>query len=1536
MKLYTQFIYIQLILILIYDIINSYKLNVPKILLPFYSSKITNFTLEAKHDLEPGTDDLCFVWSSSRPDLVSITPIYEKRNVKFNGYDCSHRAVVSALSKHSQRMTSIIFAKEIITDKIIRCDVIVDRIHSIRIKHTTTHLYLEDSPESLTAVAVDFEMNTFTSIDGLAFEWKVLNDETESDDSRNVLKISNFLHSEYETSDSIKQLETLGLHGHKILIEGQKTGSASVQAKLIDPFYKDGLKTPPVRLMVVANILIEPSYPIYLLMGTSIRYNVYLIKQTSVEKIALPSSQYYFESENVTIAHFDKTGSLLITNELGSSQIFLIDRNMHEKFFKEQDIGLKPSAFVHVVQADNFKFSVKNWPSWSFEAGREYQIEIQLYTKDNNLIYPSDNLKIESQFEKVFSIREKSQNGSYVLVKALERSVSVIKAFLPDGTVRGQQQIEIFDPISIRPQNLVLAYSANEHHYYKHLMNVFGGSGAYFFQLKDSSAVKLDAKIDPNGLLKVNANRLGESTILVNDQRNFDIKSQSKVMVIEPTSLYLEPCPVETLVRSRLEIKIKMNGLTQNGLMVPIMHCSALNFKVLFQDETIFRHVEVYDFQGDDQICAVIALDALKIGKTIVQVVYGEIKSQEMIIYSLSELTSHKKSLLLTKSSSYLISLFDGPFLNSDMHSYLSEANSDSNLLNVEHLEHDSLSAKNTYRLTCLDTSNFENQVVFTVWNKPHKQNKCPIKFSFKLAVKCGVPKSLDLYHLFVKNEDSDQQVYADLKWNCPIKLASRLAVANMQRDLNVQIMVRDENERQFDNFTSLRSEWKINSIFMHKPREKIKFLNVRPLDENSLALDTNDAHFTLFYKRFEPKKVSGLTEIELKLYINDKAYLESFLNIRFVNDVQIEPKQLVLFNHPFNMQKLNLVHGSGYFHGQVESEDKNLLRINRIWDSGLEVSPLINNGVCYVNVFDYCVPPEEFISMPNELCWKPTARSSVTIAGINSIMVSLEQDKVLEGQQTKFFVQIVDANGNYIQSSYFKLMNLQAKVVDGDLSMLKIEPSNQMVESDTTKVFMLTGLKSGFVKIRFEAQSDSEIIKSQEKLIEIYAPIRVEPKMVELVPGTEYQIKYTGGPELSHDIKIIFEILDDDKLLELNQNGLVKALQLGICRVRVQFNNSIKLYTQELVEFKIVDPKFVTIRSPLDSIKSGNKFPLHLHINNLNPFYFGTSKLIQYKWTLNDNALAEIINNDGFSIHVKTKRAGLLKISVSVLYGDRELIDSKEVNIFFPAAFSNFESITSTGNVILASSFTTIQLRTNYDLISSKIIYDLEFGTKQNNCSSSDIKISEQGLLSVSDVKSECSVQLKLSIYLDTKVQIIYHVVKIKEISYQMLNMNGQSISVSYHDNLGDEFYVLNTKNSLLTNRNDLISIFFLNQNIFGTGERKSFFASENSLNLVKLNDGFLLMEIHSDNFNDYIGFETNLLSKKVRKVYIGDLVLNLTEPSNSIIKSVKTECALCPKDSYIGIAYEPGSITLDNNKDYFVHNLDRVYFLSNFFVHF
>lgn len=79
-------------------------------------------------------------------------------------------------------------------------------------------------------------------------------------------------------------------------------------------------------------------------------------------------------------------------------------------------------------------------------------------------IYSSDNLVIESQFDAgKFGVNYQSANGSYNYVAAREKGVTVARASLKgtrallsgeiiqfDWVARGEQEIELLDPIDVR------------------------------------------------------------------------------------------------------------------------------------------------------------------------------------------------------------------------------------------------------------------------------------------------------------------------------------------------------------------------------------------------------------------------------------------------------------------------------------------------------------------------------------------------------------------------------------------------------------------------------------------------------------------------------------------------------------------------------------------------------------------------------------------------------------------------------------------------------------------------------------------------------------------------------------------------------------------------------------------------------------------------------------------------------------------------------------------------------------------------------
>ena len=315
-------------------------------------------------------------------------------------------------------------------------------------------------------------------------------------DSRNVLRISKFIDSEYQVSESIRALEALGLSGHKILIEGLKTGTANVRTKLIDAFYTqpsasatgDGevaLRTPLVRLLVVANIVLVPSEPIRLLVGSSIAYSVSLIKQAFTEQIALPSSQYYFELRDPSVARLVDARTVRAA-ALGTTELVLVDRNMNEEESRRLSLLVPPpTALLHVVRAHHLSFyllqqqqhstpaAAPNEPRWIMQVGRSYEIGVRIHTASGELVHIGDEgVHFETRIgtaeteegdnsaSGVLRSLSVSRNGSYLHVQAVRKGVSQVSAWLEDADgrqVRASQDFELLDPLVIEPSVIVFA-----------------------------------------------------------------------------------------------------------------------------------------------------------------------------------------------------------------------------------------------------------------------------------------------------------------------------------------------------------------------------------------------------------------------------------------------------------------------------------------------------------------------------------------------------------------------------------------------------------------------------------------------------------------------------------------------------------------------------------------------------------------------------------------------------------------------------------------------------------------------------------------------------------------------------------------------------------------------------------------------------------------------------------------------------------------------------------------------------------------------
>ena len=486
-------------------------------------------------------------------------------------------------------------------------------------------------------------------------------------------------------------------------------------------------------------------------------------------------------------------------------------------------------------------------------------------------------------------------------------------------------------------------------------------------------------------------------------------------------------------------------------------------------------------------------------------------------------------------------------------------------------------------------------------------------------------------------------------------------------------------------------------------------------------------------------------------------------------------------------MATLNLLDGSGYYHAEIEtirvqlSEDQskqadqsyNVLKINQINENNIVVSPLVNNGLTYLHVYDYCVAPALLKTNIDLLklkptynrgvltTWGPSSSAKIQVAGIDFILVNYEDDKVEVKKTLKIFVQISDSTGNLIKTSYFPLISLNGKLTNGangaasnsnseeteQLGSIELASQEEYEKSglskeerDFTAIYILTAIRPGVLNVQFEARGDGyelndifkadqlNLIQSQFREIQIFIPLDVQPKYIELIVGSDYQVLITGGPN-SPDASIKYELMNlneqenkdaTNRIIDINSDGIINAVNIGqmkvsvksvgyVCSsshtqeasIRCKTENKVQhVYSQDFFIVKVVELHSIQIHVPLRTIKVGNEMPVYLMGNEktLTPLSFGACSKLKYSWKLNDqqigllnhqllsfqeldfksiqfNTVDELLFENSFILRFAALKSGKIKISVRVELNGKYFTNSIDVLVFENAYFTHFSS---------------------------------------------------------------------------------------------------------------------------------------------------------------------------------------------------------------------------------------------------------------------
>nr|XP_044610283.1 LOW QUALITY PROTEIN: nuclear pore membrane glycoprotein 210 [Equus asinus] len=1409
------------------------KLNIPKVLLPFTRATRVNFTLEASEG--------CYRWSSTRPEVASIEPLGPDEQ------QCSQKAVVQARLSQPARLTSIIFAEDITTGQVLRCDAIVDLIHGIQIVSTTRELYLEDSPLELKIQALDSEGNTFSTLAGLVFDWTIVKDTEASgfSDSHNALRILTFLESTYTPPSYISEMEKAAKQGDTILVSGMKTGSSKLKARIQEAVYKN-VRPAEVRLLILENILLNPAYDVYLMVGTSIRYKVQKIRQGKITELSMPSDQYELQLQNDVrgpegdpgrpVAVLAQDTSTVTAVQLGQSSLVLGHRSI-----RMQGASRLPNSTIYVVEPGYLGFTVHPGDRWVLETGRLYEITIEVLDKSGNKVYLSDSIRIETVLPpEFFEVLSSSQNGSYHHVRTLKRGQTAIQAALTsvvdqDGGVHtlqvpvwNQQEVEIHVPITLYPSILTFPWQPKTGAY-QYTIKADGGSGNFSW----SSSSHVVATVTVRGVMTTGSD-IGLSVIQAHDVQNPLHFGEMKVYVIEPSSMEFAPCQVEARVGQALELPLRINGLMPGGAseVVTLSDCSHFDLAVEVENQGVFQPLPGR-LQPGSEHCSGVRVRAEAQGYTTLLVSYtrGHIHLSARITiaaYLPLKAVDPSSVALVTLGSSKEMLFEGGP------RPWVLEPSKFFRNVTSEDMDSISLAlfgppASRNYQqhwilVTCRALG--EQVIALSVGNKPSVTNPFPALEPAVVKFVCAPPSRLTLTPVYASPQ---------LDLSCPLLQQNKQVVpVSSHRNPLLDLAAYDQQGRTFDNFSSLSVQWEstrplLASIELDLPMQFVsrddgsgqkKLHGLQAISVHEASGTTAVSATATGYQQ------SHLSAAGVKQPHDPLVPVSASLELILVEDVRVSPEEVTVYNHPDVQAELYIREGSGYFFLNTSTAD--IVQVAYQEARGIAtVRPLLP-GTSTIMIHDLC------------LAFPAPAKAAVYVSDIQELYVRVV-DKVEIGKTVKAYVRVLDFHKQPFLAKYFAFMDLKLRAASQIVTLVALDETLDHY----TAAFRVHGVAIGQTSLTATVTDKAgQRINSAPQQIEVFPPFRLIPRKVTLIIGAMMQITSEGGPQPQSNI--LFSI-SNESVAEVSGAGLVRGLAVGngtvsgIVQAVDAETGKLVIVSQDLVEVEVLLLQAVRIRAPITRMRTGTQMPVYVTgiTNNQNPFSFGNAVPgLTFHWSVTKRDILDIRGrhheaslrlpsqyNFAMNVHGRVKgRTGLrvvvkaLDPAAGQLHGlARELSDEIQVQVYEKLLLLNPEI---EAEQILMSPNSFLRLQTNRDGAAT-LSYRVLDGPEKVAL----VHIDEKGFLVSGSAIGTSTIEVTAQEPFGANQTIIV-AVKVSPVSYLRISMSpalhtrnrealaalplGMTVTftVHFHDNSGDIFHAHNSVLNFATNRDEFVQI--------------------------------------------------------------------------------------------------------------------------------
>ncbi|XP_021891982.1 nuclear pore complex protein GP210 [Carica papaya] len=374
---------------------------------------------------------------------------------------------------------------------------------------------------------------------------------------------------------------------------------------------------------------------------------------------------------------------------------------------------------------------------------------------------------------------------------------------------------------------------------------------------------------------------------------------------------------------------------------------------------------------------------------------------------------------------------------------------------------------------------------------------------------------------------------------------------------------------------------------------------------------------------------------------------LTDTVRLQLVSTLGVNPEFNLLVFNPEAKVNLSITGGSCFLESVVNDS-----RVVEIIQSppGLHCLQLVLSpkglGTALVTVYDIgLVPPL-------------AASAEVQVSNVDWIKIlSGDEITIMEGRTESIDIVAGIKDGSTFVSSQYPYMNVCVHIEDDIIELVDPDHSSTPARGYLrAPTFKIVGKHLGVTSLHVSVkqQSGNEIL-SQPIKVEIYAPPRLHPNHIFLVPGASYALIMEGGPTIG--VSVEYAITDDGIATVHKSSGQLSAISPGNTTILATiFGKRDAVICQAYGSVQVGVPTSASLIAQSDMLAIGREMPV------FPSFYeddlFSISELCKsYKWAIEDEKVLNFLVLEdlhdrelGFISVLHGRSAGRTNVTVSFL----------------------------------------------------------------------------------------------------------------------------------------------------------------------------------------------------------------------------------------------------------------------------------------------